>query len=299
MALSTLSDQFSARQHWRGVLGVFVMAILLGAVCVALGMAVTGGKIALTEMAMIAVGLFGLQWLGVLHAALTGAGERYFDAVGAASFLAVVWSVYALAADDGVLPLLVTLLVTLWAARLGSFLLNRILRDGHDRRFDQLRDDPVRFTLAWTVQAVWVWLTLLCVFAIITTPAAQVSLWTAVGSGLWLLGFCIETVADAQKRQFRRHSPDRFIHTGLWALCRHPNYAGEILLWCGIALISVPMLSGLQWVALISPVWVYVLLTRISGIPLLDEDNQRRFGDDPAYQSYRRKTPALCPRLGQ
>ena len=88
----------------------------------------------------------------------------------------------------------------------------------------------------------------------------------------------------------------RFITTGLWAWSRHPNYFGEILLWAGIALIAFPVLQGAQLATLISPVFVFVLLTRISGVPLLESRGKKRWGDEPAYQEYKARTPVLWPR---
>ena len=74
---------------------------------------------------------------------------------------------------------------------------------------------------------------------------------------------------------------------------RHPNYCGEILLWTGIAFIALPALSGWSLATLISPVFVYVLLTRISGIPLLETRSDAKWGDDPEYRAYKQRTPVL------
>ena len=120
---------------------------------------------------------------------------------------------------------------------------------------------------------------------------------------LWISGFLVEAVADEQKRRFRHRTRQDsetakgFIDTGLWGLSRHPNYFGEILLWSGIAIMALPLLQGWQYLALVSPVFVYLLLTRISGIPLLERSADQRFGADPRYQRYKADTPELWPRL--
>ena len=117
----------------------------------------------------------------------------------------------------------------------------------------------------------------------------------ALGAVTWAAGFAVEALADRQKAIFRADpaNRDRFITTGLWAWSRHPNYCGEILLWVGVALVAVPALAGWQLVTLISPVFVYLLLTRISGIPLLESRSDAKWGDDPAYQAYKASTPEL------
>jgi steroid 5-alpha reductase family enzyme len=120
----------------------------------------------------------------------------------------------------------------------------------------------------------------------------------AVGGALWGVGFAIEAIADRQKRVFRANPANagRFITSGLWAWSRHPNYFGEILLWVGIAVVAFPVLRGWQHVTLISPVFVYVLLTRISGVPMLESRGKQRWGEDPEYRAYKARTPVLMPR---
>jgi steroid 5-alpha reductase family enzyme len=148
------------------------------------------------------------------------------------------------------------------------------------------------------MQGLWVVLTSAAAIAILSFPRAEApGLLFGLGAAMWLAGFVIETVADAQKTAFRRDPANagRFIDVGLWSWSQHPNYFGEILLWAGIAVMAVPVLEGPAWLVLISPLFVYVLLTRISGTPLLDKAAKARWGDDPAYQAYRKRTSKLIP----
>jgi len=190
-------------------------------------------------------------------------------------------------------------MVAIWAVRLGSFLFLRIRRQGRDGRFDTIKTDPLRFFATWTVQGLWVLLTAAAALAIVTTDQRQELGWIGyTGVFVWLAGFSIEVVADRQKSVFRREPANggRFISSGLWAWSRHPNYFGEITLWTGIAIMSLPVLSGWQWVVLVSPVFVTLLLTRLSGVPMLEARADRRWGDDEAYQRYKTATPVLIPR---
>jgi steroid 5-alpha reductase family enzyme len=125
--------------------------------------------------------------------------------------------------------------------------------------------------------------------------ALLVGVWALRLAAFWIAGFTIEALADHQKGVFRADpaNRDRFITSGLWAWSRHPNYCGEILLWIGVALIALPALSGWPLLTLISPFFVYVLLTRISGIPLLESRSDAKWGDDPAYRAYKARTPVL------
>jgi steroid 5-alpha reductase family enzyme len=189
--------------------------------------------------------------------------------------------------------------VSIWAVRLGSYLYRRIQKAGADTRFDDIKPSFTRFLMAWTLQGLWVFLTLAAALAAMTAASAPpFGLMGWLGAAVWAAGFAIEAIADAQKQAFRADAANqgRFIQSGLWAWSRHPNYFGEIVLWTGIALIALPALSGWQYVALISPLFVYLLLTRVSGIPMLESRADERWGDEPEYQAYKARTPVLFPR---
>jgi steroid 5-alpha reductase family enzyme len=136
------------------------------------------------------------------------------------------------------------------------------------------------------------------VWVVVLRPVDGLGVLDAVGCALWLFGFGIEVMADAQKSAFR-NNPDnrgRFISTGLWAWSRHPNYFGEIVLWTGLFLVSVSQLQGLEWLVGLSPVFVAGLLIAGSGIPLLEAAADTRWGSDPDYQRYKATTPVLVLR---
>ncbi|MHC4447498.1 MAG: DUF1295 domain-containing protein [Planctomycetota bacterium] len=237
---------------------------------------------------------FALNWL-VFVPSYAARTERYFDLAGSLTYLTVGACAVSLGNRD-LRALLLALMVGLWALRLGSFLFARIRREGADGRFDALKRDFARFLLTWTLQGLWVFLTVSCALAAITAATAErLGPFAALGTAVWIAGFAIEAIADRQKGVFRADPANRtrFITTGLWAWSRHPNYCGEILLWIGVALVAVPALSGWQLVTLSSPLFVYVLLTRISGIPLLESRSDAKWGDDSEYQAYKVRTPVL------
>lgn len=224
--------------------------------------------------------------------------ERFYDLTGSLTYLTVTVLALALSSDPDARAIIAAAMVIVWAVRLGTFLFGRIRREGRDGRFDEIKADTLRFLMSWTLQGLWVLLTAAAALAIITSTQRQVLGWPAyVGIALWLAGFMIEVVADNQKSKFRQDPSNegRFISTGLWAWSRHPNYFGEITLWTGVAILAVPILSGWQWVVLISPLFVTVLLTRISGIPMLERRADERWGDDEAYIRYKKSTPVLIP----
>ena len=241
---------------------------------------------------------FVVNW-AVFAPAFAAKTERYYDLTGSFTYLSVTATALLASGRPDTRAALLALLVAVWALRLGVFLFRRVHADGGDGRFDALKRSGPRFFIAWTLQAVWVVLTLAAALTAITTATpAPLGVWFAVGLLLWLVGFGVEVLADAQKRRFRRQTDRKteFISTGLWAWSRHPNYFGEILLWIGIAVMAAPTFRGWQWVALVSPLFVILLLTRGSGVPILEKRADERWGGQPEYESYKARTPVLIPR---
>ena len=247
---------------------------------------------------------FAVQWLAWIPASISQT-ERFYDLTGGLTYLAVVaFSLWAgsQSEDPSTREWLISALVAIWAIRLSSFLFLRIHEAGKDGRFDQLKTSPVRFLVPWTLQALWVFLTLNVVVVINSQsgPAPPLGIWDGIGLMVWIIGFGIEVMADSQKTAFNANPENegKWIAEGLWSRSRHPNYLGEIMLWTGIAIFGVACFDGLEMVAWISPVFVYLLLTKVSGIPLLDRRSLAKWGDNPEYRNYREKTPALFPHLG-
>lgn len=241
---------------------------------------------------------FAIQWV-VFVPSNAFQTEHYYDLTGSLTYVSLVVLSLVLGSGPDPRTWLLAALVAVWALRLGSFLFVRVKQDGSDGRFDVIKPDFPRFLMTWTLQGLWVVLTLSCALAAMTSASLRpMGAFAAVGASIWAIGFVIEVVSDRQKRTFRADPTHegRFITTGLWAWSRHPNYFGEILLWLGVAVIAFPVLRGAQLATLISPVFVYLLLTRVSGVPMLESRGKRRWGDDPEYRAYKARTPVLVPR---
>ncbi|MFL2501748.1 MAG: DUF1295 domain-containing protein [Luminiphilus sp.] len=247
----------------------------------------------------LALGAFVIQWLAFIPARLLQT-ERFYDLTGSATYIVVTLGAVVAASEPTGAQVLIAIMIFIWAGRLGSFLFRRIHAAGGDQRFDQIKISSSRFFVAWTLQGTWVVMTsCAAVTAVLSLEQPPLGSVYVVGAAMWVAGFAIEVIADRQKSRFREDPANagQFINVGLWALSRHPNYFGEILLWAGIATMATPYLSSSQWIVLLSPLFVYALLTRISGIPTLAKRGQQLWGDDPAYQAYLSNTPRLFPRL--
>lgn len=283
----------------RNSLITFLVLVLMGYL-VALAGSQGGTSIAGVPLFALSVAIiFLIQWLAFIPAYYFQT-EKFFDLTGSITYISVIIIAVAFGNAMDVRTMLLAALVVVWAIRLGTFLFRRIQKAGKDDRFDEIKPSFIRFLNVWTIQGLWVTLTIAAALVAITTTARkELDLFTIVGFLVWAVGFTIEIVADSQKSRFSAN-PDnkgKFIQTGLWSRSRHPNYFGEIVLWIGVAVIAFPVLQGWQWIALISPVFVTLLLTRVSGVPLLEKKADKKWGGQEAYESYKKRTPLLIPRV--
>ena len=192
----------------------------------------------------------------------------------------------------------VIVMVVVWAMRLGLFLFIRVLKAGEDSRFEDAKNSFIVFLMFFNISGLWVFLTTANALTLILNNSDLFGdLQFFVGLTIWIIGFSFEVVADEQKRRFRKKTENHgmFIVSGLWSISRHPNYFGEILIWTGMSIICLPVLSGWQYATLISPVFVVLLLTRISGVNLLEESADKKWGHLDNYQNYKKNTAVLVP----
>jgi steroid 5-alpha reductase family enzyme len=248
--------------------------------------------------ALVVAVAFVVQWLAFIPAYLLQ-NEGFFDITGSLTYISVTALAVVLGPEIDGRSIVLLAVVVVWAARLGAYLFRRIHKAGKDARFDEIKPSFIRFLSTWTLQGLWVSLTLAAALAAITTTVRRdLGVVALVGLVIWAAGFAVEAAADVQKSRFRAdpQNKGRFISTGLWSWSRHPNYFGEIVLWIGVAVIAVPVLGGWQWVTLISPVFVFLLLTRVSGVPLLEKSADKRWGGQDDYETYKARTSVLVPR---
>jgi len=253
---------------------------------------------ALPVFALCGALAFAVNWAAFIPAAIQRT-EHYYDLTGGITYITVTVVAVLLSGSLDLRSAIVAGMVMFWSIRLASFLFMRISRAGKDSRFDKIKNQPLRFFLAWTLQGLWVLLTAACALVVITGGNREaLGIVGYVGIAVWTIGILIEIVADQQKSAFRANPANkgRFINTGLWAWSRHPNYFGEIVLWTGMAIIAVPVLEGWQWATLISPVFVFFLLTKVSGVPMLEQAADKRWGGQDDYEAYKQNTPVLVMR---
>ncbi|MFL2712922.1 MAG: DUF1295 domain-containing protein [Gammaproteobacteria bacterium] len=272
------------------------LLIALIAFFIAISIAIATG----IELVFNAVFLaFAIQWIAFIPAYIFQT-EKFYDLTGSLTYLLVIWYSLTLSSDQFTnlngANIVIVLLISLWAIRLGSFLFMRIHHDGEDKRFRSIKPSASQFFMTWTLQGLWVSLCSMCALTAISSNTGIVTnAFFYIGLALFILGFTIEVMADMEKSAFKaiQENKDKFITTGLWARSRHPNYFGEIVLWTGIAVMSFSSLEGLQYLTLISPIFTYLLLVYVSGVRMLEARGDLKWGDKPEYQEYKKKTPVL------
>jgi len=286
-------------------LGAIALCILTAYV-IAIAASVDGAIIyGLPVILLCAIVSFATHWIIAVPSLITSS-EKYFDFTGMIATLLVVstamFALMRLGEQASIRSVFVATFVSVWTLRLGIFLYKRIVKAGEDKRFRDIKKSLPKFLMTWTLSALWVFLTTVNAITIIAlNPLEPIGVFFVVGTIFWFLGFVFEVVADRQKKYFSEQpeNKDGFITHGLWSVSRHPNYFGEIILWTGIAIISLPFLSGWQFLTLVSPVFVFLLLTRISGLPLLEDKAEKKWGEDKDYIEYKNKTPILVPFFGK
>ena len=275
---------------------IFISILLAGLVAIGIDQ----GSVNISGISLIyfcCAFIFLAQWLVFIPSYIFET-EHYFDLTGSLTYVSVTLLAILFTVDISLRDILLALFVWIWAFRLGSFLFVRVKKAGSDGRFDLMKKDFWWFLMTWTIQGLWVFLTLAMALAAITSESKMaIDIFAVVGTLIWIFGFSIEVVADQQKTNFKDDpaNKDNFITVGLWSWSRHPNYFGEMVLWIGIAVIAFPVLIGWQLVALISPIFVIFLLTRISGITMLESRGYKKWKDDPAYIDYLERTSVLVP----
>jgi len=263
---------------------------------VAIAIANASGSLLVLQAVLIA---FAIQWIAFIPAYVFQT-EKFYDLMGSITYLTVIWFTLMSSSNESTLVnignIVIVLLISSWAIRLGTFLFLRIKKDGEDKRFRTIKPSASRFFMTWTLQGLWVSLCSMCALTAISSEGGIVlNLFFYLGVAIFIFGFAIEIIADKQKSKFRsiEANKDSFITTGLWAKSRHPNYLGEILLWLGVAVISISSLSGWQYLTLISPIFTYLLLVYVSGVRMLEDMGDKKWGHNEEYIKYKSMTPRL------
>lgn len=188
-------------------------------------------------------------------------------------------------------------LVTLWGLRLSIHIGRRSWGKPEDFRYQKMRADWgkrvvwMSYLRIYVFQGLFMWIICLPILIAGIAPPQYANAFTIIGAVMWGIGFAFEAIGDYQLTVFIKQKKNKtdIMQTGLWRYTRHPNYFGEVLIWWGIFIITVPLQNGF-W-GIISPLIITFLLLRVSGIPLLEA----KYKDNPLFQDYKQRTSAFFP----
>lgn len=245
---------------------------------------------------------FVIQWIAYIPAFIFKT-EKFYDLTGSLTYIAtILFALYATGSFQNVQlgNLIIGVAIIIWALRLGSFLFMRIHKDKKDGRFDSIKTSFSQFLMTWTLQGMWVFICSSAALIAIANPTgAVINIVFIIGLTMFMFGFVIEVIADNQKTAFRSvpENKDLFINEGLWARSRHPNYFGEITLWTGITVMAISTFEGMNYLAIFSPIFSYLLLNYVSGVRMLEYRGHKKWGHLEEYNAYKKSTPKFIPRV--
>ena len=226
--------------------------------------------------------------------------EHYYDLTGGITYISTILIALFFKKSNlslDLISLLIGSMVIIWASRLSLFLFLRVKKSGEDIRFKKIKHSFSWFLMTFMLQGMWVFMCLFPALIVMSSYNSELNGFAVIGAVIWVFGFLFEVVADNQKSNFNKNNKGKFMSIGLWSVSRHPNYFGEFMLWLGITIASFGYLDNYNYIILLTPVFVYLLLTRVSGVNLLEEIGEKRWGDSKEYQKYKEKTPLFFPKL--
>jgi steroid 5-alpha reductase family enzyme len=227
--------------------------------------------------------------------------DKLTDASYALSFVALITLSLILNQDFSAPKIILSLMVGLWAFRLGGFLLVRIHHWGGDKRFDKMRSNFFKFLRFWVIQGVTVWVVSICSLIFLYMPTVDLEPLSLVGFLMFMAGLLIEATADVQKFHFiiNPKNKDKFIHSGLWSNNRHPNYFGEVLVWVGIYVYCSSALTSASsaLLSLISPLFIFLMIRFVSGVPILEKQADAKWGSSSSYKKYKKQSGLMLFKL--
>jgi steroid 5-alpha reductase family enzyme len=227
----------------------------------------------------------------------------FIDAVWPMGMVLLAVSTYVQSDGSADRKWLLLWITALWGLRLGIHLFLRWRREGEDKRYKKIMTRnmekrgwswaKVSLIQVFAMQAVLLYIVCLPVVLGQIPAEPATTGWIAfAGKCLALIGIGFETIGDMQLERHRANPAmkGKVLDTGLWRYTRHPNYFGDACVWWGLWLIAAETTLGLWSVA--GPILITYLLTRLSGVPMLEHGLKK---SRPGYEDYVRRTSGFFP----
>lgn len=212
-------------------------------------------------------------------------------------FALVAWVSFFISGNATARGLLVAILVSIWGIRLAWHIYRRNKGKGEDYRYAAWRTEWGKwfylrsYAQVYLLQGLFLFLIVLPVVLISKNSGPTLAVLDGVGLVVWLVGFCFESVGDAQLSRFIKDPTNKgkLMQSGLWQYSRHPNYFGEVTQWWGIWIVALNVPYGS--VGIIGPLTITFLILKVSGIPLLE----KKMAANPAFAEYKARVSMFIP----
>lgn len=222
------------------------------------------------------------------------------DIFWAFNFLVIAIVIWFLADGFETRKIIVCVLTALWSIRLGIYLLIRVGShlDEEEGRYKQLRKEwaphpNFKFFIFFQMQALSNIFLAIPFFIIAFNPRPQLSILEFIGAAMWLLSITGEGVSDWQLKQFKKNPANKgkVCQYGLWNYSRHPNYFFQLMIWISVFVFAASSPYG--WISLVCPLVIGLLIFKVTGIPMTEEQSIRSRGE--LYKEYQRTTSVFIP----
>lgn len=193
-------------------------------------------------------------------------------------------------------------LIALYAARLGFFIVFREYKSGAYRKV--LNETSTGYDKSPFLVKIFIWIFVSIQYVMQVSPAyfrlengmqAMHLGWLYAGIVMVAAGFLMQAVADAQKNAAKKVNPGTFCRQGLFRIVRCPNYFGEILVWTGVFVSSLPCLTGWFQILFALVGYIVIIYVMFGSTRRIELRQNKNYGSDPAYQEYVKRTPVLIP----
>lgn len=188
----------------------------------------------------------------------------------------------------GIKDLAQLFLLSLWSLRLGLWLLCRAFYKNNDPRYLELSKNKKPYVFYFFNLQLQGLFAMVIVTPFYFTKDIYLSTTVALPHLLTLIGIVISHFADLQLAQHKKQSK-ALMNRKLWSYSRHPNYAGELLVWLGFAITNLN--SIYSYIGLISPLILLFIMKQFT-IPITERLMSNKYEN---FEKYKNNTYSLFP----
>ena len=245
--------------------------------------------------------VLGLYFLTVMIIAILKRDNGVIDIAYGGAFILTAWLLFFLWSTQSDRQLILVACVTVWGLRLTIRIFRRHFGKPEDFRYAKWREEWTEkgmlyfflrsFLQIFLLQGLVVLIVALPLLVAFSSTQLPMTWLNWLGFFIWGIGFFFEVVGDWQLDRFvgKPENKGKLMVTGLWKYTRHPNYFGEATMWWGLFLVVYGL--SISALTLASPLLITFLLTKVSGIPMLE----KHWAGRSDWEVYKAKTSTFFP----